>query len=97
MPNKDGEVSVFRTKDLTCQQSDEIGRLYVAQKQSKTLLGRAKIATSSVLKQDLNVEADPQPHPRHANIVGWPTDRSKHKLIAIKLAAKAQLHLINNP
>jgi len=97
MPNQDGEVSVYRTKDLTCQQINEIGQLHVAEIQNKKLLGRAEIVTSSILKQDLKIEADTEPHPRHANIIGWPTDKSKHKVIAIQLAAEAQLHLIYNP
>ena len=97
MPNQNGEVSVYRTKDLTCQQINEIGQLHVAEIQSKKLLGRAEIVTSSILKQNLKIEAAPEPHPRHTNIIGWPTDKSKHKMIAIELAAEAQLHLINNP
>ena len=97
MPNQNGEVSVYRTKDLTCQQINEIGHLHVAEIQNKKLLGRAEIVTSSILKQDLKVEPEPRPHPRHANIVEWPADKSEHKMIAIELAAEAQLHLINNP
>jgi len=96
MPNQNGEVSVYRTKDLTCQQINEIGQLHVAEIQNKKLLGRAEIVTSSILKQDLKVEPEPRPHPRHANIVEWPADKSEYKMIAIELAAEAQLHLINN-
>lgn len=97
MPNQNGEISVYRTKYLTCQQINEIGQLYVAEIQNKKLLGRAEIVTSSILKQNLKIEVDPEPHPRHANIIGWPADKSKHKMIAIELATEAQLHLINNP
>ena len=97
MPNQNGEVSVYRTNDLTCSQINEIGRLHVAEIINKKLLGRAEIVTSSILKQNLKIEADTEPHLRHANIIGWPTDKSKHKMNAIELAAKAQLHLINNP
>ncbi len=96
MPNQNGEVSVYRTNDLTGQQINEIGRLHVAEILNKKLLGRAEIVTSSILKQNLKIEVDPEPHPRHANIIGWSTDKSKHKMIAIELAAEAQLHLINN-
>ena len=96
MPNQNGEVSVYRTNDLTGQQINEIGRLHVAEILNKKLLGRAEIVTSSILKQNLKIEVDPEPHPRHANIIGWSTDKSKHKMISIELAAEAQLHLINN-
>jgi hypothetical protein len=34
-----------------------------------------------------------KPHPRHADIVGWDTDRRKHRLQAEKLADDATLVL----
>ena len=60
----------------------------------KPLLGRADIIASSVLNQKLRVESDSAPHPRHANIIGWPPDKGEQKEIALVLAAESQLHLI---
>ena len=97
MPNQNGETSVYRINDLTIQQIYEIGQLHVAEPLCKRLLGRADIAASSILKQDLKVEPEPRPHPRHANIVEWPADKSEQKMIALELAAEAQLHLTKQP
>lgn len=96
MPNREGETSVYRTTDLTTQQIYEIGEIHVANIIRKALLGRADITSLSVLSRDLKVQPHTAPHPRHANIIGWPSEKSERKLIAIELAAEAQLHLIND-
>ena len=95
MPNKNREVSLYRTTGLGEAQIYEIGQRYVADMWKKSLLGRAEIVVSNILKHGLRVQADPNPHPRHANIVDWPEDESKHRMIAIEVATDAQLHLIN--
>ena len=94
MPNREGATSVYRIEDLCEIEVYEIGHQYVAQKIGKTLLGHADIIVSDILKQTLEVEPDPIPHPRHANMVGWPDDRSRHRMIALELARDAQLHLL---
>jgi hypothetical protein len=43
---------------------------------------------------DLLVDLDNAP-PRHANIVGWPREKSAQELIAHVLAARAVLKLLN--
>ncbi len=96
MPNKDGEVSVYRTTGLSSAKTYEIGKAHVANVLDKPLLGWADIVAEKVTEHDLRVEADPTPHPRHANIVGWPDDKSEKKMIAVELASDAQLHLIDN-
>ena len=95
MPNRNGETSIYRTIDLSEKEIYEIGQRYVAEVLGKGLLGRAEIVVSTILEQNLRVEPHPDPHPRHANIVDWPEDQSKSRLIAIELAAAAQLHLID--
>jgi len=94
MPSIDGEVSVYLIINLKEDQIWETGRVNVAVVLDKPLLGRADIITSSVLNQKLRVESDPAPHPRHANIIGWPPDKGEQKEIALVLAAESQLHLI---
>lgn len=94
MPNQRGETSVYRTTDLTSQQVYEIGQRHVAEAVGKSLLGRADVISSIILGRNLTVEPRPTPHYRHANIVGWPEDKSKHKEIALQIAAEARLDLI---
>jgi len=95
MPNRDGETSIYRIIDLHDEEIFAIGRHFVADKLKQPLIGRADIVVSEILGRDLRVEPCPNPHPRHANIVEWPEDESKHKLIALELAAEAELLLIS--
>jgi hypothetical protein len=96
MPYKHKETSVYRIIDLDDDKVFEIGRRFVADVMNFPLLGRADIVVSKILEKDLRVEPNPIPHPRHANIVDWPEEISKHRLIAIELAAEAELHLLDS-
>ena len=95
MPNRDGEISVYRIINLDDVKIFAIGRQFVASVINKPLKGRADIEVSKTLKRDLRVEPNPDPHPRHANIVDWPEDKLKHRYIALELAAEAELKLIS--
>lgn len=83
------EFRVLRMKMFS-----QIGREHVASILGKTLLGRADVLTSDVLELSLRVEPEPSPHPLHANIIAWPEEKSERKLLAMELAARAQLHLL---
>ncbi len=94
MPNREGQTSVYRIIGLDDPEIFEIGRRFVADKMNKPLLGHADIEVLKILEKDLRVISDPDPHPRHANIVDWPEDPEKNRLIAIELADEAELHLL---
>lgn len=99
MPNRDGETSVYRIIGIDEAEIYEIGKEFYSDIIDKPLLGRADIVVLEILKHELTVEPEPAPHPRHANILNWPDEDegSKRRLIAVQLAAEAQLHLIENP
>jgi hypothetical protein len=92
MPTPNGETSVFRISKLSESEIWGIGDREVAQKRSKPLLGRADISAFHVFSNKLEIAPDNNP-PRHANIIGWPREKSEQKLIAMELAENAQLHL----
>lgn len=69
-----------------------MGQTYVAEPRNKTLYGRGDITISLVHQVGLDVVADNDP-PRHADITGWPEDKSKRKILAMQLAAEASLRL----
>ena len=94
MPNRDGEVSVYRITGIDDSEIYAIGTEYFAEITGKPLMGRADIIVSEILKHDLRIQPHQDPHPRHANICGYPDEKSERKLVAIELAAGAQLHLI---
>ena len=88
-------LSVYRSSELREHAIWELGNDKVAIPRQKPLVGRADLLAADVsdADRDLRIEPDPIPHPRHANISGWPTQKDKQKLIAIKLAGKAQFFL----
>jgi len=89
---KGGKTSVFRIVSLTSERIWNIGD-YVAKESCRTLRARGDLVASDVFDEGLEIESDTRKHPLHANIIGWPSVRAKIKLLAIKLADKAQLHL----
>ena len=94
-PSGRDDVSVYRTANLSNEDIWQIGMTYVAQKREMPLLGRAKLIAYDAIAQGLSVKPDPVPHPRHANISGFPIDNSdKTRMIAVELAVRATLHLM---
>ncbi len=92
MPNRDGEVSVFRVSDLDEPEICAIGDA-VAKVVARNLHGRAELKARVVRHNDLDV-VSAEPPVRHANIVGWPEkDKARQKIIALQLATSATLLL----
>lgn len=90
MPRQ-GEVSVFRIDRLSENQIWTIGRDVVGYG-TRNPKARGDIKAAKVRESRLNVLAA-EPPPRHANLVGWPSEKSEQKLIAKQLAAGAILKL----
>lgn len=88
---KDGETSVFRIYGIAENEIWDIGEREVAATRGH-ILGRADI-TASIIRRN-GLEAIPKEPPiRHAVIANWPSERSEQKLIAMELAAEAQLRI----
>jgi hypothetical protein len=94
MPPIDLKLSVFRTRGL-----NEIEIWHIAENEiiknkpsPTTLYGRAEILSFAVKSAGLEIDPDNTP-PRHANIIGWPQEKDKQKMIAIELTTKASLVL----
>lgn len=83
-------TSVFDVTDLPVQQVQQIGREMVAG--TRNLHGHATVTTAHVHECNLEIEADNTP-PRHANIVGWPQEKSEQRLCAQELAERASVDL----
>lgn len=88
IPNRNGETSVFRTSGIANDEIWDIGDREVSIKRGKPILGRADIRVNNVVKKDLKIIPS-EPPVRHANIIGWPDERSKQRVIAIELAAES--------
>jgi hypothetical protein len=88
---KDGMTSVFRISNLTDQEVWEIGEREVVPRRGHPLLGRADLSVSTVINNGLEVRPQ-EPPLRHANILGWPDEKSKQTMIALELAVSSQLY-----
>lgn len=92
LPNRNGKTSVFWISNLTPVQIWDIGQ-WVAEIREKILRARGDIIGSHVLSEGLIIESETTVHSLHANIIGWPEQRSEKLLIAKKLARKTELQL----
>ena len=94
MPSPDLRLSVIRIDGLQLEEIWEIGQREVidAMSQSRELKGIADVKALKVQENDLGIEPDNIPS-RHANIIGWPEEKEKQKIIAQELAAEAKLVL----
>ena len=95
-PPRNDEISVFRISSLRDTRIWNMGNFCVAYDCGRVLVGRADILTSQVCDTGLNVQPEPVPHPRHANITAWPEKRPEQMLYAKKLEAVAQLRLVTD-
>ena len=93
LPANSRALSVFRISDFHLNSIWDLGERYVATPRNKPLLGRADVIASQVFNKGLGITPEDDPHPRHANIVDWPDEREKQKMIAVELASEAQLQL----
>jgi hypothetical protein len=92
LPNpKNGETSVFRISGISDKEVWDIDNREVAKDPKRPILGRADISASNAVAKGLEILPS-EPPERHANIVGWPGEKSEQKLIALELAAEAHFH-----
>ncbi len=83
------EVSVFRVDGLSEAQIWEHGRRY-ALPPGRNFHGRGDVTLHVVnATGPLRLEFD-EPPPRHANVVGWPTERDQQLALAQDLASRAR-------
>lgn len=88
MPPRNLELSVTRQLDLSQEDLWQIGRRIAELRSNAKLHGRADITADIARKQSLDVKPTPQPR-NHANIVGWPNEKSAQKIIAQEISAAA--------
>lgn len=93
MPNRNLRTSVYRSTGLEEATIRAIGVSHVAPMRG-SLKGHCCKAAQDFLDQGLSFDADGQPHERHANVVGWSTDRAANRIKAKKLADKAMAFVV---
>ena len=89
-PNRALDLSVFVVGGL---HASDIGKLGIGtafrHATARRLYGWGELNESDVRDVGLRIVRDDSP-PRHANIVGWPGDRSVRKLIMIEMARRSE-------
>lgn len=96
LPDRSGETSVFRTRQLTDTRIWDIGVAHVeASRKEKnpkiSLKARGDILAKVAFEQKLDVIPEVSLHSCHANLSNWPTDDSAQNLVAVELARQATL------
>jgi len=92
---KTANTSVYRVESLPETRIWQLAEKFVTalRADKKRVLARADIKAKTAFHQDLAIQPDRLPHPRHANIINWPTDRSAQKAKALELAKNAKLRV----
>ena len=85
------ETSVFRVDGLIDEDIWHIGSS-IAQKRERSLKARANFEARAISGTPLRFDPNDDP-PRHANIVGWPQEKSDQLQLALEIAEKATLQL----
>jgi hypothetical protein len=54
---------------------------------------RATASAAAFLERNLSFDPDGHPHPRHANVIGWPEEKHARKNLARELADRMTLEV----
>ena len=88
------EASVFHASGQTPAALEHIGRTIV----KEPLKGHVLVPLAAIVARNLSVVPAPEPHPLHANILGWSDDKGVQRLDAKALAdASSQLTMYADP
>lgn len=89
LPNRDGEMSVFRIDALDETEIWDLARRFV-DSNSHPVVARAEVTAQAVMDVGLRVNPDADPHPRHANVVDWPEGKDDVSQRAQLIASSAR-------
>ena len=96
-PNRQLALSVFRVHQFGDEEVEKLGTDVVRSRpDANRLYGWAEFDEDAVQSVALTMDKDDDP-PRHANIIGWPTDPVRRKLVQRRLANKATPFLVTPP
>ena len=89
IPPPNLELSVTHHLGLSERSLWDIGNSVAAQS-GRALYGRADVKSAAVMAVSLSINPAPcSNNPNHANIIGWPQEKSAQKSLAQQIAAKA--------
>jgi hypothetical protein len=81
------ETSVYRADGASLDELWAICADHVDDAQNgRVMKARGTCRAETILNSSLSFDADGIPHPRHANLVGWPIPKHEWKIIQQKIA-----------
>ena len=90
LPPSSLRLSVFWSTEIADEDLWRIGDEVVFKGLGR-VMARGDVIVAAIRDSGLQLEPDPEVHPKHANVVGWPVDKAKRIRIAKTLAGKAKL------
>jgi hypothetical protein len=84
-PRTSSRLSIFLTESLTEKEIWTIAENCVDDPPNKVTKARGDLKESVVTSAGLTIDFDDNP-PRHANILGWPQEKSERMLLAKKIS-----------
>jgi hypothetical protein len=93
VPYPENRVSAFWIDELSEPHIWKIGDEVAGQSRGKPAAARADFKAGAVLGLGLTIEADPEPHPRHVDVCGWPAEKDEQKEVALELCAASTLRI----
>jgi len=96
MPDPRKTTSVYRIRGLSADAIWWLGRKRVAAPQRKPLYAYAGVQPADLTRVGLALTCDDRPR-RHAEIVNWPDEKPRQKILALQLAGVAVLHANKHP
>jgi hypothetical protein len=92
-PSTNLAISAIWIDNLSDTEIWRIGDDVVGRARNKPALARADIEAKILADVSLTILPDPEPHPRHVNILGWPTEKDERLAVALELCAKSILRI----
>ena len=88
------ETSTHRVTNLTDRQIWQLGQVYVANpQQGRTIKARGVGPFELVTAQQLSLDVNGEPYPRHVDIVDWPEAKDERLMKATEITDKLKLQL----
>ena len=86
------ETSVYRADGTASAELWRICAAHIDQPEV-AMKARGTVEAAVFLDAQLTFDPDGKPHPRHANVIGWPEDKHARKNLAREIANKMTLEL----
>jgi len=95
-PSTNLAISAVWIDNLSDTEIWRIGDDVAGRARNKPTLARADIEAEIFTDLSLKILPDPEPHPRHVNILGWPSEKDERLALALELCAKSILRVRQN-